>query len=137
MKKKLIIISAICALLLVLLPACNAKDTGSLKSLTRPYIAQYECTDATYGGEDLLKKFDYIEVLLEDKEQLQVIYRQKGSERRVVKGKYTFDLDTREMNADIGIFGVKIKQSVTVKNGRFTVSKPIGKKQLIMNFKAK
>lgn len=122
---------------LIILPACDARNAGSLKSITRPYIAQYECKEATFGGEDILDKFDYIEINLADKEKLQLIFKLKNGERHVYDGKYTFDVKTRELSADIGVMGVKFKKTTTVKNGKFTVSKTIGKKQLIMQFKAK
>lgn len=138
MKNKFIVLSAIiCALLLILLPACDAQNAGSLKSITRPYIAQYECTEATFGGDNILDKFDYIEVNLLDKEKIQLIFKIKNSEKRVTDGKYTFDPKTHELSADIGVFGVRFKQSTTVKNGKFTVSKAIGRKQLILKFKSK
>ena len=107
MKKKFIVLSAIiCALLLILLPACDAQNAGSLKSITRPYIAQYECTEATFGGDNILDKFDYIEVNLLDKEKIQLIFKIKNSEKRVTDGKYTFDPKTHELSADIGVLSM-------------------------------
>lgn len=137
MKRKFIILPVIFALFLIILPACDARGYGSLKAITRPYIAQYECADATYGGESITEKFDYIELILENKRDLLLIYKPKGGDKHSAKGKYTFDAKSRELTADIGVYGVKLKQTTTVKNGRFTISKTIGKKQLIMNFKAK
>lgn len=137
MKRKFILLSVFCALLLVLLPACDARKTGSLRDITRPYIAQYECTEATLGGDDMLEKFDYIEIYLANKNNLEIIYKPKNGERKIVKAPYKFDLSTRELSAEIGILGHKFRQAVKVENGKFTVSKTIGKKQLIMKFKAK
>ena len=135
MKRKLIIIAAICSLF-VLLSACDARDTGSLKSLTRPYIAQYECTDAKLGNDDLLEKFDYIKIGLVDKNKLQLIYKLKMGEKRVKESEYTFDAKTRELSADIGIFGYRFNQTTVVKDGKFTVTKTILGKQLVMNFES-
>lgn len=135
MKRKLIIIAAICSLF-VLLSACDARDTGSLKSLTRPYIAQYECTDAKLGNDDLLEKFDYIKIVLVDKNKLQLIYKLKMGEKRVKESEYTFDAKTRELSADIGIFGYRFNQTAVVKDGKFTVTKTILGKQLVMNFES-
>ncbi len=135
MKRKLIIIAAICSLF-VLLSACDARDTGSLKSLTRPYIAQYECTDAKLGNDDLLEKFDYIKIVLVDKNKLQLIYKLKMGEKRVKESEYTFDAKTRELSADIGIFGYRFNQTTVVKDGKFTVTKTILGKQLVMNFES-
>lgn len=137
MKRKFLIISVLCALLLLLLPACDARKTSSLKDITKPYVAQYECTEATLGGEDLLEKFDYIKINLANKNTMEIIYKPKEGERKIIKAPYKFDSSTRELSAEIGILGHKIKQTVKVEKGKFTVSKAIGKKQLIMKFKTK
>ncbi len=137
MKRKLILIAAILTLLLAILPACDAQKAGSLKTITSPYIAQYECTSATYGDDNLLDKFDYIEVNLADKKELELIYKLKNGNRNVITTTYELNPETRELSADIGIFGYKFKQTTKIENGKFTVTKTIGKKLLIMNFELK
>ena len=134
MKKRLIIFVVLCTLVLTLLSACDMKNAGSLKSLTRPYIAQYECVEAKLGDEDLLKKFDYIKITLLDKDNLELNYRQKEGENTSIKSKYSFDINSRILTAEIGILGYTIKQSTVIEKGKFTISKPIGDKLLIMKF---
>ena len=136
MKKRFIFFALICTLLLALLPACDIKNAGSLKSITNPHVAQYECTEATLGEEDLLKKFDFIKITLVDKENLELNYKQKDGESRLIKSKYTFDVKTRTLTAEMGILGYSFKQSTVVEKGKFTISKSIGGKQLIMKFRA-
>ena len=121
----------------LLVCACDAREAGSLKSITRPYIAQYECVEATLGNENLLDKFEYITVVLVNKDTMQIIYKTKGGKKKVNETKYKFDNNTHELSAEIGIYGFKFKQTTVVEKGKFTVSKPIGTKQLIMKFKAK
>lgn len=137
MKRKLFFLTAVCTLLLLLIPACEAREVGSLKSLTRPYIAHYECTEATLGEENLLDMFDYIEIVLVDKEKMELIYKMKDGEKHSVESSYSFDIEKRELTADVGILGYKFRESTTIEHGRFTISKAIGTKQLIMKFKAK
>ena len=137
MKRKLIFFTFISTLLLILLSGCNAREIGSLKSITSPYIASYECTEAYYGEENILNKFDLIEINLVNKKQMELIYKLKGEDKCVIETEYTFDLDTRELSAEIGILGHKFRQTTTVKNGKFTISKSIGAKQLVMKFEAK
>ncbi len=122
---------------LLILSACDAREAGSLKSITRPYIAHYECTEATLGGEDLLDKFEYIEIVLVDKEEMQLIYKPKEGKKSKIKSNYSFNLETRELTADIGIYGYRFRESTIVENGKFTVTKTIGEKQLILKFKTK
>ena len=137
MKKKLFAIFAVFALLLTLLPACDAQEIGSLKSLTKPYIAQYECYEGTLGGEDILEKFDYIEINILDKENLELLFKKKDGEKYKYECEYTLDSKTRELSADIWVLGFRFKESVKIENGKFTISKPIGSRQLIMKFKVK
>ena len=135
MKKRVIIFSILCVFLLAFLSACDVKNAGPLKSITRPYIAQYECVEAKLGDEDLLKKFDYIKITLLDKENLELNYKENENENKSVKSKYSFDTKSRTLTAEIGLLGYTIKQSTVVDKGNFTISKSIGGKQLIMKFK--
>ncbi|MDE6597920.1 MAG: hypothetical protein K2K60_04715 [Clostridia bacterium] len=138
MKKKILFfVAAVCMLLPLFVCACDAREAGSLKSITRPYIAHYECTEATLGNENLLDKFEYINVVLVNKDTMQIIYKPKNGKKQINETKYTFDNKTHELSAEVGIYGFKFKQSTIVENGKFTVSKQIGAKQLIMKFKAK
>lgn len=136
MKKRLILFAIICTLLLTFLSACDIKNAGSLKSITNPYIAQYECVEAKLGDEDLLKKFDYIKITLVNKENLELTYKPKDGEHKTIKSKYSFDVKSRILTAEIGLLGYTFKQSTVIEKGRFTLSKSIGSKQLVMKFKA-
>ena len=135
MKKRIIVLAFICVFLISFLSACDMKNAGPLKSITHPYIAQYECVEAKLGGEDLLKKFDYIKITLIDTDNLELNYKQKDGESKSIKSKYSFDTKSHTLTAEIGILGHTVKQSTVVEKGKFTISKSIGGKQLIMNFK--
>lgn len=137
MKRKLLFIAVIFALFITILPACDAQKAGSLKVITRPYIAQYECTSATFGDDNLLEKFDYIEVNFLNKKELEIIYKIKSGNRKVIASTYEIDPETRELSAEIGIFGYSFRPTTKIENGKFTVMKTIGRKQLIMNFQLK
>ncbi len=136
MKKRFIFLVVICTLLLTILPACDIKNAGSLKSITNPHIAQYECVEATLGENNLMEKFDYIKITLVDKENLELNYKQKDGESKTLKSKYTFDVQTHTLTAEIGLLGYSFRQSTVIEKGKFTITKPIGGKQLIMKFKA-
>lgn len=134
MKIRVALFFTICAML-TFLPSCDAKNAGSLKSITLPYIAQYECVEASLGEEDLLNRFEYIKITLLDKEKLELAYKSKDGESKSVKSNYNFDVNTHKLTADIGILGYSFKQSTIIEKGKFTISKSIGGKQLIMKFK--
>lgn len=137
MRKKLFVLAAVCTLLLTALPSCDAREAGSLKSLSKPYIAQYECYEAKFGEEDLLSKFDYIEINLVDKENLELIFKKTDGEKQKFESTYAFDDKTHELSAEIWALGFRFKEAVKIERGRFTVSKPIGSRQLVMKFKVK
>ena len=136
MKKRIIIFVVLLVTLLTFLPACDMKNAGPLKSITHPYIAQYECVEATLGNENLLDKFDYIKITLLDKDNLELNYKQKNGDSKSIKSNYSFDIKSRTLTAEIGLLGYTFKQSTVVEKGKFTISKSIGGKQLIMKFKA-
>lgn len=136
MKKRLIIFFVLCTLILTLLSACDMKNAGPLKSITHPYIAQYECVEATLGDEDLLDKFDYIKITLVNKDTLELNYKLKDGDNKTIESNYDFDVNSHTLTAEVGILGYTVKQSTVIEKGKFTISKSIGGKQLIMKFKA-
>lgn len=136
MKKRLFLLGLICSILIVL-PACGIDMNGSVKALTSPYIAEYECVEARLGEKNFLEKYDFIKITLLDKEQLEVSFKPKNGEKRVFRGAYSVDEKTRELSGEIGILGFKHKEKVTVKNGEFLIKKNIGSRPLIMKFSIK
>ena len=136
MKKRLIIFVVLCTLILTILSACDMKNAGPLKSITHPYIAQYECVEATLGDEDLLDKFDYIKITLVNKDTLELNYKLKDGDNKTIESNYNFDVNSRTLTAEVGILGYTVKQSTVIEKGKFTISKSISGKQLIMKFKA-
>lgn len=136
MKKRLIIFAVLCTLILTLLSACDMKNAGPLKSITHPYIAQYECIEATLGDDDLLDKFDYIKITLVNSDTLELNYKLKDGDNKTIESNYDFDINSRTLTAEVGILGYTVKQSTVIEKGKFTISKSIGGKQLIMKFKA-
>lgn len=137
MKRKLFIICLICALVM-LLPACGFNEKNqSLKAITAPYIAVYECTEARLGNEDFLEKYDYIRITLLDKKELEVSFKTKNGERKSFKGEYSVDPQTREFSGEIGILGYTFRESTKIERGEFTITKNILSAPLVMKFKMK
>lgn len=137
MKRKILILLTLLALVLTLLPACEVKADSSIKSISRPYIAQYECVQARYGNKNLLEEYDYIKITLLNKEELEVSFKPKDGEKKSAKCNYTLDPETRILQAEIGILGFKFKESVEVVNGKIVIVKNIGPAALVVVFEAK
>ena len=118
------------------LTACNVDAQSSLKELSHPYIATYECVRADYGGRDLLEKYDYIRITLAEGQTMLLTYKEKGGRERSRECSYSYDEKTGELTAEIGLLGVSRRESVVIKNGGFTLSMPIAGAQLVMQFSA-
>lgn len=138
MKRRLFIVIAIIALCLCILPACEM-DTenfarSSVKAISKPYIAQYECVEARFGEDNFLDYYDYIKVVLLNGTEIELLYKLKGGDKKSVIGSYTLNTKTREINAEIGILGYKFKEKVKVEKGGFIISHTLLKKELYMKF---
>ena len=140
MKRKFAIYTAIILLILcfsTVMAACNASEKGSVKAITKPYIAQYECTEATLSGKDILKDFEFIRVTFLDGKSLEVSFKRSGEKKHAVICPYVVDSRTREFTADFGFLGMKFQQSTHIENGQFTVARQIGNHELVFKFKIK
>lgn len=135
--KKILNIVPILALFLIFVGGCDAKEAGSLKTITNPYIAHYECTEAYFGDENLLDKYDYIEIILINTSKMDIAIKPKDGEKQIYSGAYSYDKDTNELSADFGILGYRFRQTTKIGHGKFTITKTIGNRQLIMNFEVK
>ena len=120
----------------MLLPACDSEIAkGSVKALTKPYIATYECVEARLGNEDLLSKHDYIKITLLDSKELEVSFKPKNGDKKAFKGAYTVNPETREFTGEIGILGLTFKETVKIEKGSFVITKNFLTLPLIMKFK--
>ncbi|MCD8308357.1 MAG: hypothetical protein LUD19_00780 [Clostridia bacterium] len=134
MRKILYPCIAVIALFAVTLAACGLDTTTTLQDITKPYIARYECTQATLGEDDLLKDYDYIRITFLDEKEMELSFKQKDGKVRAKTFAYTYDKDSGELTAGEGALGVKIKERTILKDGAFTVNLPLGTKELILKF---
>lgn len=140
MKRKFLIFTAIFAAIismLVTLPACDADPNGDIKSITKPYICEYECVEARLGNDDLLEKYDYIKLTLLDDKQMELSYKPKDGGKKAYVCDYEMDDKTREITADFWLFGIEHREKITIENGGFTIVKTLFSKPLVMKFQTK
>lgn len=135
MKKKLcvIIIAVISCLCLC---AFTFDANSSVKTLTKTYITTYDCTFARFGNVDLLEKYDYLKITFIDDKELEVSFKRKNGKKHAYTCDYTYNDDTRQFEAEIGIFGFRFKQATVIENGKFTISMPLLGKPLAMIFES-
>lgn len=125
-------VAAACALFC----SCTTDAESSLKELTHPYIARYECTMLNYGGVEMYDRFDYIRITLEDRDEMLAEYKLKGGKPHEYRCGYTYDQKTGEFYADCGAAGFMPKQPIIIENGSFTISFPVAGRQLTMRFES-
>ncbi|MDE6585296.1 MAG: hypothetical protein K2K80_01265 [Clostridia bacterium] len=134
---KFILLLCLFTVMLCTLSACNFDKQQSIKALTKPYIAQYECVEARLGPTDFLEKYEYIYITLLDKNEMEIKFKTKDGDKKSFTGTYTVDPETREFTGEIGILGNNYKESVRIEKGEFTITKNILSMPLIMKFKMK
>lgn len=144
MKKRFFILTMLLSALLLILPACASSASatdggagGSLKSITKPYIGEYECVEARLGETEFLDKYDYIKISLLDDEKIEISYKPKDGQKKSYTGAYTVNPDTRELTGELGILGIKFREKTKIVNGKFTLTTNILAAPLIMKFKMK
>lgn len=135
MRKKIYLLAVLLCAVLLLFPACEIDMQSSIKTITMPYIAEYECVEARLGSENLLEKYEYFYITLVNKEELEVSFKEKDGKRTLLKGTYSIDPKTRELTGETGVIGFKFKETVIVKNGEFVIEKNLGPFPLYMKFK--
>lgn len=116
--------------------ACNISADSSLKELTDPYITQYECTYAHWGETDFLEGFEYIRITLTDANNMELSYKKKGEKEHKHNCSYEYDEKTGELKAQSGALGIEFKESVIIKEGKFTIALLLMGRELIMKFES-
>ncbi len=118
--------------LLLLFPAI--KDTD-LKDIAKPYLGVYECTQAHLGSLDCLEGFTDISLELKDEENFLLFYKEKGSARKKIEGKYHYDRERKVLTLVDERVGFTREFPFT--DGKLTVSFPVGSKMLVLQFERK
>lgn len=137
MKLKCLGLSLFAALLITFACAFTLDKNSSIKDLTHPYMNTYECTRATLGDTDLLEEYEYFRIIIGENDELIVLFKKKEGREYKFSTTYKFDQKTRELTAEIGVFGFTCKQKTIIENGSFTITMPILSRQLIMIFEVK
>ena len=137
MKKKLYALALTMLICLLILPACEVSASDTVKSLTRPYVGEYECVEARLGNHDFLEKYEYIKITLLDSENLEVSFKPKHGRKHSFESKYDVNEETREITGEIGIFGFKYREKIKIENGEFTITRNLLNRPLVLIFKMK
>ena len=136
MKKKQVLKSSILASIAALLTLFSGiKDLG-LKDVTKPYLGEYECLEARFGGTDYLEDFSYITIELKDDETFILHYEKRNGEKKQERGYYRYD----KKRQVITLYAKErsfLKLETPLKDGAFDIIVKMGSKTLHMKFEQK
>lgn len=110
--------------------------TGKLTDIAKPYLGVYTCREAKLGGEDVLTRFDYITIELENAEDCVLRYKEKEGKPHAVAGKYAYDQDGKNLTLSLADASF-IKREFPVKDGVLFITVPFLGKTLHMQFEQK
>ena len=134
MKRTVLKSSALAGLisLLFLFPWLGWVKSSTLTDISKPHLGVYECKQARLGDTDILDRFSYIKLELEE-EDFTLYYQEKEGASKKETGKYRYDKEkqTLIMCADEFAF---IKKEFPLQNGVLTVNIRIGEKTLCLVF---
>lgn len=130
MKVKTSLLVGLCLLLTVF----SSWWSTSLKEITKPYLGEYECTQALVGKEDWLNKFSYIRLELCQGKKFQIHFQEKNEKKRTVEGSFSYDEEKEMLTLQIGK-GRFARKKVRLKNGEFTIFMRLGKQNVRLKFK--
>lgn len=123
------ILAGVCALLTL--------GGGSLKSVSKPYLGEYECKNATFGEREYLDEFEFIRLELFSDERFVLSYREKN-ERETHKAEGRYEYDESNGTLLLKTNGTSsIKRKFSLKNGVLLVTATLGDRLLLLRFEQK
>lgn len=124
------ILAGLCAL-------CALGKSSSLKDISKPYLGEYECKQATYGEKDYLEDFTYIRMELQSNDRFVLSYCDKlTNKKNQVEGEFTYDAQTNTVTLQLGDDAC-IKRQFPLKDGVLLVVTTLGNKILQLRFEQK
>ena len=110
----------------------TVKDS-TLDDIVKPYLGEYECRSAQLGTMDYLEKFSYIRLELKENGTFLLHFKEKKGSKKKREGKYFYDKE----KGVVKLVGKGIEREISLNDGLLTISMPIGKKNLVLQFEQK
>ncbi|MBQ8292088.1 MAG: hypothetical protein IJX88_06275 [Clostridia bacterium] len=114
----------------------SAFKEGNLKEITKPYLGEYECKNATLGNVDLKESFKSIVLELCSDNTFILTVKDMAGKKHVQTGKYSYDEKTQTLcfcDKD----GKGIQRETSLKEGKFSLNLGFDKKTVILSFEQK
>ena len=128
--------AALAVSLALALAGCNAAELSSLRAFAAPYVGAYECTEARFGGRDLLQDFQRITLTLEEGGAcLLELVPQKGG-KKTARGKYEYG-EGNNVLFTATVRGRTVRKNVVFDNGTFVIEQMFAGQKLYLKFEVK
>lgn len=111
-------------------------EKENLPSITKPYLGEYECEKAQFGGRDILENFSYIRLELKLNGECVVRAKNKDGKTHQRTGKYAYDEKTQEIAFSLGKTD-GIKRKFALKDGKIEIVFTAHGKSFYMQFTKK
>ena len=128
--------TAILTLLCMMSMLFSGWKDNSLKDITKPYLGEYECTQALFGDVDYLNALEDVSLTLEKENKFILTFCEKGKEKQTLKGVYEYNKD-RETITLKSVDKNYFKREFPLKKGILYITVGIGEKTLSLQFKQK
>ena len=132
-KLKSSLLAALTSLLFLFLPKLQSR---ALPDITKPYLGEYECKIARFGGNDLLEEFSYIKLELKADNTFVLRYKAEERSEKTETGKYKYDNKNKEITFTLDRSRI-FKRKFPLEKGVIYVDFPIGTKQILLTFEQK
>ena len=119
--------------ILSLLAVFSGRNLGELKDITNPHLGVYECTEARFAEQDVLTRFDKLELELKADETFTLYYCEKGGAVCKENGRYTYDREKETLT----LIGGTVKKEFPLQQGVLTLYFTVGKGNITLKFKQK
>lgn len=115
---------------------CNAAELSSLRSFARPYLGAYECTEARFGGRDLLQDFPSVVLTLEEGGTCVLEAVSADGRKHTARGSYEY-VEGDKILFTAAVRGKKYSKNVALEDGCFVIEQMFAGQKLFLKFEAK
>ena len=119
--------------LVVMLSMLPNLRKGELKDVAKPHLGFYQCTEAKLQGQDLLSRFDKIDLELKSDGTFVLRYCEKGGRLRTETGQYEYHRE----KGTVVLQGKNIRREFPLKKGVLTVTLSLAGETLHLKFEQK
>ena len=130
--------AAVCAAMFCALAfaACNVSEMSSLRAFSKPYLGAYECTEARFGGRDILGEFRAVTLTLQEGGTFLLEIVPRHGERKTAAGKYEYGHgETIVFTATAR--GKTYRKNIAFTGGCFVVEQMFAGQKLFLKFEVK